>query len=275
MTVPSVRPTGPALARRLGLFDAVIVGAGSMIGAGVFSAWGPAADAAGAGLLVGLVIAAVVAFCNATSSAQLAAVHPESGGTYVFARRQLSPAWGHLAGWSFVVGKTASCVALALTAGEYLWPEHARPVGILAVAVVAVVNIGGLSRTVGVTKCLLVVAISALAAVIIAGWSTSTTSLSRITPIDTTLAGALRVCRLPVLRLRRVRPNRNARRRGSRPSRHDPQGDPAGARCGVGDLRQQLVSRSWPPFPSMRSRRATHRSTSSSRPRDSICCHRS
>jgi len=192
MTVPSVRPTGPALARRLGLFDAVIVGAGSMIGAGVFSAWGPAADAAGAGLLVGLVIAAVVAFCNATSSAQLAAVHPESGGTYVFARRQLSPAWGHLAGWSFVVGKTASCVALALTAGEYLWPEHARPVAILAVAVVAVVNIGGLSRTVGVTKCLLVVAISALAAVIIAGWSTSTTSLSRITPIDTTLAGALR-----------------------------------------------------------------------------------
>ena len=163
-----------------------------MIGAGVFSAWGPAADAAAAGLLFGLVIAAVVAFCNATSSAQLAAVHPESGGTYVFARRQLSPSWGHLAGWSFIVGKTASCVALALTAGEYLWPDHARPVAIIAVALVAVVNIGGLSRTVAVTKCLLIVAITALAAVIVAGWSASTTSLSRITPIDTTVGGVLR-----------------------------------------------------------------------------------
>jgi APA family basic amino acid/polyamine antiporter len=81
------------LHRRLGVVDAVTVGAGSMIGAGVFSAWGPAANAAGTGLLIGLVIAAAVAFCNATSSAQLAAVHPESGGTYVYARRRLGAFW--------------------------------------------------------------------------------------------------------------------------------------------------------------------------------------
>ena len=77
------------LQRRLGLGDAVTIGAGSMIGAGVFSAWGPATGAAGSGVLIGLVVAAAVAFCNATSSAQLAAVHPESGGSYVYARRQL------------------------------------------------------------------------------------------------------------------------------------------------------------------------------------------
>ncbi len=180
------------LQRRLGLLDAVTVGAGSMIGAGVFSAWGPAADAAGTGLLVGLVVAAVVAFCNATSSAQLAAVHPESGGTYVYARRQLGAFWGHLAGWGFVVGKTASCVALALTAGEYLWPEHARLVGVAAVAAVAIVNLGGLTRTVAITKCLLAVALVALAAVIAAGWSSPTTSAARITPIDSSPAGVLR-----------------------------------------------------------------------------------
>ena len=136
------------LQRRLGLADAVTVGAGSMIGAGVFSAWSPAADAAGTGVLIGLVVAAAVAFCNATSSAQLAAVHPESGGTYVYARRQLGPFWGYLAGWGFVVGKTASCVAIALTAGAYLWPDHARLVGVAAVVAVAIVNIGGLTRTV-------------------------------------------------------------------------------------------------------------------------------
>ena len=77
------------LQRRLGFTDAVVVGAGSMVGAGVFSAWGPAAEAAGTGLLLGLVLAAIVALCNALSSAQLAALYPESGGTYVYARRRL------------------------------------------------------------------------------------------------------------------------------------------------------------------------------------------
>ncbi len=184
--------SGTALERRLGLRDAVTVGAGSMIGAGVFSAWGPAAAAAGSGLVLGLAIAAIVAFCNATSSAQLAAVHPESGGTYVYARRELTPFWGHLAGWSFVVGKTASCVALALTAGEYLWPAHARMLAVILVGGVATVNVGGLSRTVAVTKGLLVVAITALAAVVVAGWSIPSASLSTIEPLDTTFVGMLR-----------------------------------------------------------------------------------
>jgi APA family basic amino acid/polyamine antiporter len=62
-----VTATPSRLARRLGLGDAVVIGLGSMIGAGVFAAIGPAAEAAGAGLLIGLAIAAVVAFCNATS----------------------------------------------------------------------------------------------------------------------------------------------------------------------------------------------------------------
>jgi APA family basic amino acid/polyamine antiporter len=62
------------LSRRLGTFDAVVIGLGSMIGAGVFAALGPAAEAAGAGLLIGLGIAALIAYCNATSSAQLAAL---------------------------------------------------------------------------------------------------------------------------------------------------------------------------------------------------------
>jgi APA family basic amino acid/polyamine antiporter len=180
------------LRRRLGVIDAVTVGAGSMIGAGVFSAWAPAADAAGTGLLLGLVVAAVVAFCNATSSAHLAALHPESGGTYVYARHHLGAFWGHLAGWGFIVGKTASCVALALTAGAYLWPEHARLVAVTAVAVVALVNVGGLTRTVTVTKCLLAVVVATLAAVVVAGWSSPTASLASLAPIDTSPPDVLR-----------------------------------------------------------------------------------
>ena len=155
-----------SLERRLGVTDAVVIGAGSMIGAGVFASWAPAARAAGDWLLLGLAIAGVVAFCNAASSAQLAALHPESGGTYVYGRKQLSHFWGHVAGWGFVVGKTASCSAMALTIGAYLWPDQQRLTAVLAVIVITAVNIGGLTRTVAVTKVLLVVSVTALAIVV-------------------------------------------------------------------------------------------------------------
>lgn len=183
-TVRAVTGGPGELERRLGLGDAVVVGAGSMIGAGVFAAWAPAAGAAGTGLLIGLVIAGIIAYCNAASSAQLAALYPESGGTYVYGRERLGPAWGHLAGWAFVVGKTASCGAMGLTVGAYLWPEQARAVGIAAVVAIALVNLGGLSRTVAVTRVLLVVSLAALTVVIVSGWSSGDADLGRITPID-------------------------------------------------------------------------------------------
>ena len=110
-----------------GCSDAVVIGLGSMIGAGIFAALAPAAEAAGSGLLMGLAVAAVVAYCNATSSARLAARFPQSGGTYVYGRERLGDFWGYLAGWAFVVGKTASCAAMALTVGAYLWPARRTP----------------------------------------------------------------------------------------------------------------------------------------------------
>src|SRR4051812_5247144 len=97
-----------------------------MLGAGVFTVFAPVGAAAGGGLLIALAVAALVAYCNAMSSARLAAAYPEAGGAYVYGRRRLGPAWGFLAGWAFVVGKTASCAAMALTAGTYAWPDHPR-----------------------------------------------------------------------------------------------------------------------------------------------------
>ncbi len=179
------------LQQNLGVTDAVIIGAGSMIGAGVFVAWAPAAEAAGTGLLIGLAIASIVAFCNASSSAQLAALYPESGGTYVYGRNQLGAFWGHLAGWGFVVGKTASCTAMALAIGAYLWPAHDRIVAVTAVVAITAVNIGGLSRTVAVTRVLLVVALAALVVVVVAGWSSPDAEVGRLLPIDGDLFGIL------------------------------------------------------------------------------------
>jgi APA family basic amino acid/polyamine antiporter len=156
------------LARRLTLGDAVVIGLGAMIGAGIFAAPGPAAEAAGSWLLAGLAIASVVAYANATSSAQLAALYPESGGTYVYARHRLGEYWGFLAGWSFVVGKTASLSAMALTFGSYASPDLARPLGIGAVVALTTVNYLGVEKTALLTRAIVTVVLTALAVIVAA-----------------------------------------------------------------------------------------------------------
>lgn len=164
----------PTLARRLGTTDAVVIGLGSMIGAGVFAAFTPAAAAAGSGLLVGLVVAAFVAFCNATSSAQLAAAYPTSGGTYVYGRERLGPWPGYLAGWGFIVGKTASAAAMAMTFAAYAAPVGwERPVAIAAVIALAAVNYHGVTRTARLTRILVVFVLIALAIGVAAAWGGS------------------------------------------------------------------------------------------------------
>lgn len=160
----------PALARRLGTGDAVLIGLGSMMGAGVFAAFGPAARAAGTGLLVGLAVAAVIAYCNAVASAQLAAVYPTSGGTYIYGRERLGQWWGFTAGWGFVVGKTASCAAMALTFATYAVPGPSwvqRPVAVVGVLALAGLNYRGVTKTAALTRVLVTATLIALAVLVV------------------------------------------------------------------------------------------------------------
>jgi APA family basic amino acid/polyamine antiporter len=170
-----------------------------MIGAGVFAALGPAARAAGNGLLIGLLIAAFVAYCNATSSAQLAAIHPESGGTYVYGRKRLGPFVGYLAGWAFVVGKLASCSAMALTFGYYASPDLARPLAVGAVLALAAVNYFGVQKTAALTRVIVALVLASLAVVVCAALLGGQADADRITPLvedDYDLTGILQAAGL-------------------------------------------------------------------------------
>lgn len=181
-----------ALPRRLGTADAVVLGIGSMLGAGVFSAFTPAAQAAGSGLLLGLGIAAVVAFCNATSSARLAARYPTSGGTYVYGRQRLGAFWGYLAGWSFVVGKTASCAAMALTVGHHVSPDHAVALAVGTVAAITFLNYYGVHRGALLTRVIVVGVLAVLAALAAAVVVTGKADRTNLTPsADLTLRAVL------------------------------------------------------------------------------------
>ena len=128
------------------MFDAVVIGLGSMIGAGVFAAIGPAAGQP--------VAACSSAWASPPSSPTATpyprpaspAVYPASGGTYVYGRERLGAFWGYLAGWGFVVGKTASCAAMALTFGAYAAPVQRRWRS-AAVVALTVVNYRGIRKT--------------------------------------------------------------------------------------------------------------------------------
>ncbi|AMT71230.1 APC family permease [Mycobacteroides immunogenum] len=180
-----------SLRRELGTFDAVMIGLGSMIGAGIFAALAPAAQSAGSALLLGLALAGVIAYCNATSSARLAAVYPASGGTYIYGRERLGDFWGYLAGWGFVVGKTASCAAMALTVGYYAWPAHAHAVAVAAVVALTAINYVGVQKSAWLTRLIVAIVLSVLAAIVVAAFGSGGIDIAALDVTDVSLTGVL------------------------------------------------------------------------------------
>lgn len=196
-TPPNAGGLPEELRRTLGVPDAVVIGLGAMIGAGIFAALAPAARAAGSGLLMGLALAAVVAYCNAASSARLAARYPVSGGTYVYGRERLGEFWGVLAGWGFVIGKTASCAAMALTVGSYVWPGQEHAVAVAAVVALTAVNYTGVQKSALLTRIVVAVVLAVLAAVVVAALSSGRADAARLDiGADATVGGVLQAAGL-------------------------------------------------------------------------------
>nr|MBP9225705.1 amino acid permease [Verrucomicrobiales bacterium] len=110
----------PRLQPRLGVFGAMMMGLGSIVGTGVFVSIGIAAGIAGPSVILAVALAALVAICNGLSSAQLAANHPVSGGTYEYGYQYLNSWLGFTAGWMFLLAKSASAATAALGFSGYL-----------------------------------------------------------------------------------------------------------------------------------------------------------
>jgi basic amino acid/polyamine antiporter, APA family len=185
------------LSRRLNTFDAVMIGLGAMIGAGVFSAVAPAARAAGASILIALGIAGCVAYLNATSMAQLAAVYPQSGGAYVYGRERLGHFWGFLAGFGFITGKLASCAAMAMTFAHYAFPSYARIAAVSAVIALTIVNCFGIQKTALMTRIIVAIVLSVLTIVVgasLAGGAVDTSRLAHV--LDGGVRGTLQAAGL-------------------------------------------------------------------------------
>lgn len=141
------------LQRQLGIFGAIFMGLGSIIGTGVFVSIGIAAGIAGSAVILAVGIAAIIATCNGLSSAQLAANHPTSGGTYEYGYKYLSPGLGFTAGWMFLLAKTASAATAALGMSAYLLNilsinmKLVVPIALLAVVMMTLIVLNGIQRS--------------------------------------------------------------------------------------------------------------------------------
>jgi basic amino acid/polyamine antiporter, APA family len=149
----SVTNSSPQLKRELGVFGATLMGLGSIVGTGVFVSIGIASGIAGTAVILAVAIGAIVATCNGLNSAQLAANHPVSGGSYEYGYKYLTPAFGFTAGWMFLVAKTASAATAALGFAGYLLnllggsSDWVIPIAVLAVVIMTLVVLSGIKRS--------------------------------------------------------------------------------------------------------------------------------
>lgn len=168
-----------ALQRTVGLGGATMLGLGSIVGTGVFVSIGLGADAAGGWVLLATPLAALLAACNALSSAQLAAAHPVSGGTYEYAHRLLRPWIGFGAGWLFLCAKSASAATAALGFGGYTLtllqidhPALRAALPLLGIALLTSLVLSGLRRSSTINTAIVAFTILSLLALIVAALAT-------------------------------------------------------------------------------------------------------
>ena len=164
-----------------------------MLGAGVFVIFGPAALFAGSALPFAILLAALVAYLNAGSVAQLATVVNRSGGGYAYARVYISKNFSFLAGSSFLVGKIGSSAAIALTVASYLTPNNLLATAIGSVVVMTAINLAGINRTAFGSKVLATITVLFLVTLAVAAISlpAAASDLSSGTPIGVLSAAAL------------------------------------------------------------------------------------
>ena len=127
--------------RTLTLKNSIYLGLSSMIGAGLFNNIALTAKVSSYSAILGLLLASTLAFANASSSAQLASLYPQTGGTYLYAKNTLGNGAANIAGFVFIVGKTISCVAIALTLGNYLSPVNNKGFAVLLSFVVFLIGL--------------------------------------------------------------------------------------------------------------------------------------
>ena len=152
-----------SFSRTLTKKNSLYLGLSSMIGAGLFYNLAPTSNISSYSSILGLLLAGTLAFANASSSAQLATLYPQTGGTYLYANKVLGKLAGNVAGIVFILGKTVSCIAIALTLGNYISPIYGKEIGIGLSVLVFVIGYKGITKTAALAKWFVLIVVAILA----------------------------------------------------------------------------------------------------------------
>ena len=158
--------------------NSLYLGLSSMIGAGLFYNLAPTSKISSYSTILGLILASTLAFANASSSAQLASLYPQTGGTYLYANKVLGKLPGNIAGIVFILGKTVSCVAIALTLGNYISPIYGKELGVGLSVIVFLIGYKGITKTAALARWFVLIVISILVFFCIAILMTPSTNVA-------------------------------------------------------------------------------------------------
>ncbi len=158
--------------------NSLYLGLSSMIGAGLFYNLAPTSKISSYSSILGLLLASTLAFANASSSAQLASLYPQTGGTYLYANKVLGKLPGNIAGIVFILGKTVSCVAIALTLGNYISPIYGKELGVGLSVIVFLIGYQGITKTATLARWFVLIVISILTFFCIAILMTPSTNIA-------------------------------------------------------------------------------------------------
>ncbi len=112
--------SGSQLRGGVGLTGVVMLGAGTAIGVSIFSVLAPAAQVAGSGLLVAVLVAALPMIVFALAYAWLASALPKSGASYEWPRQFIHPLVGFLIAWLRIISNVGAMAVLAMVLLDYL-----------------------------------------------------------------------------------------------------------------------------------------------------------
>ena len=158
--------------------NSLYLGLSSMIGAGLFYNLAPTSKISSYSTILGLILASTLAFANASSSAQLASLYPQTGGTYLYANKVLGKLPGNIAGIVFILGKTVSCVAIALTLGNYISPIYGKELGVGLSVIVFLIGYKGITKTAALARWFVLIVVSILVFFCIAILMTPSTNIA-------------------------------------------------------------------------------------------------
>ena len=170
---------GLSLARRLGLFDAIMIVMGGIIGAGIFVNPSVVARHVHTPMLIlgAWLVGGAIAIIGAFVYAELAALRPEVGGQYAYLRDAYHPIVAFLYGWSLLlVVQTGGMAGAAIIFGRYFRdlsgiavPEQV--VAAVTLGVLTLINCLGIRAGSNVQSGLMLMKLAALAVLITVGWA--------------------------------------------------------------------------------------------------------